>query len=648
MSCILSSISDRLLAELDAVRRKESRLVNIANENGEKLTGNDDGGGIVGLGLTFHRENPDWSPDGVVIKRLKPRGAAASCGKIAQGDTVLKIDGKCVSRIPPEDLAQMCLGPHGSTTTLTVRKRTTRQEIEVALTRKQRAAVAFLNQEERKFDLLSGELSHETSMLSILHTPPSPQASKQRPVSRRTHGRHERAGTRGPHALWGGDSNASVSSCTSACVRQEGSSSKVGLGLTFRLNKASGEWMISRVKDSGESAAALEGTILTGDVLLEIDGLNLTGKPLDLVCQAMMAPRGTSSQVKIRDSTGQHKTVALTRPGGPEKERSGCQVGGAQGVGLADEASSVSIGSVYEGGGARGGKVGIGLTVKRGRALGGRGVAGGGPKGPVLVSTVKEDGPAAREGSIKRGDHLVSVDGVLLAELDMQAIGSLMMGAPGSACCIDVLPSGDAGRACVVHLVRGAPGSAGEVVKDAPVSRGSAGGAVKAAERQKMPPRQPGSGGGRGKRKDVQGLEPAAGWTRVGYSTPPHQPASVGGSGDTLAGVVWYVFTRVRAGTCVCNFVCAGVCACACVRACQSASPSVCAVLRLGAEPHVCAFTSTHGDMNALHGAVGRTNWRQPSPSPPAPRPRHSLLPCLRLHLNLAPTTSMAHRRRGR
>ena len=37
----------------------------------------DEQAGVSGLGLTFHRENPDWSPDGVVIKRVKPRGMPA-------------------------------------------------------------------------------------------------------------------------------------------------------------------------------------------------------------------------------------------------------------------------------------------------------------------------------------------------------------------------------------------------------------------------------------------------------------------------------------------------------------------------------------------------------------------------------------------
>jgi len=38
----------------------------------------DEQAGVSGLGLTFHRENPDWSPDGVVIKRVKPRGMPAA------------------------------------------------------------------------------------------------------------------------------------------------------------------------------------------------------------------------------------------------------------------------------------------------------------------------------------------------------------------------------------------------------------------------------------------------------------------------------------------------------------------------------------------------------------------------------------------
>ena len=73
----LAAERDRLLALLDAEQRKKRGDAAVAADGG---LGED--GGLSGLGLTFHRENPDWSPDGVVIKRVKPRGAAAASQKI--------------------------------------------------------------------------------------------------------------------------------------------------------------------------------------------------------------------------------------------------------------------------------------------------------------------------------------------------------------------------------------------------------------------------------------------------------------------------------------------------------------------------------------------------------------------------------------
>ena len=105
---------------------------------------------VSGLGLMFHRENPDWSPDGVVVKRVKPRGPAAASGLIqeaqilkspnfsvykctraltfqnfSQGDTVLKIDGTPTSNLGAEDLAQMCMGKRGTSTATIFQKSTT-------------------------------------------------------------------------------------------------------------------------------------------------------------------------------------------------------------------------------------------------------------------------------------------------------------------------------------------------------------------------------------------------------------------------------------------------------------------------------------------------------------------------------------------
>ena len=70
------------------------------------------------------------------------------------------------------------------------------------------------------------------------------------------------------------------------------------------------------------------------------------------------------------------------------------------------------------------------------------GEGGGAGEGGVFVSRVKEDGAAAREGSIRRGDELLSIDGVMLHALDMPAIGNAMMGGAGSSCSIYFLPGG--------------------------------------------------------------------------------------------------------------------------------------------------------------------------------------------------------------
>ena len=340
----LENQRERLLAELDAANRK---IKGLASAQTSAAGTGSDADSFSGLGLTFHRENPDWSPDGVVVKRVKPRGAAAASGLIQEGDTVLKIDGTTVSGVASEDLAQMCIGKRGTSATLLVRKRSTRQEISVELMRKERAAVAFLDKEEREFDLVSGQLSRETSRQSIWNTPPSPQAANRRPVPRRSNGWGGGGGRKASlHTEGSLDSISSMSSVMSGGRRGE-----VGLGLTFR--RSSGQYVISRVKEG--SAAALQGSISPGDTLVAIDNEELAGKPLQTVCRAMMAAPGVAAQVDIINRDGNRVSLTLVRPGQ-------AQAGG----GLKAEDSSLSIGSVYEndcggaGGGVAGDRKGVG------------------------------------------------------------------------------------------------------------------------------------------------------------------------------------------------------------------------------------------------------------------------------------------------
>jgi hypothetical protein len=53
---------------------------------GDGAEGGDTGGALVGVGLTFHR--PDGR-GGVLVKRVKERGAAAADGRVVAGDRLL-------------------------------------------------------------------------------------------------------------------------------------------------------------------------------------------------------------------------------------------------------------------------------------------------------------------------------------------------------------------------------------------------------------------------------------------------------------------------------------------------------------------------------------------------------------------------------
>ncbi len=67
-------------AGLDARARSQSPA------RGDGAEGGDIGSALVGVGLTFHR--PDGR-GGVVVKRVKERGAAAADGRVVAGDRLL-------------------------------------------------------------------------------------------------------------------------------------------------------------------------------------------------------------------------------------------------------------------------------------------------------------------------------------------------------------------------------------------------------------------------------------------------------------------------------------------------------------------------------------------------------------------------------
>ncbi len=245
-------------------------------------------------------------------------------------------------------------------------------------------------------------------------------------------------------------SQVSISSISSSVASQlvgtAGSGKAFGLGLTFRPKSQGNGVVVKRVKEDG--AAALEGSIAPGDVVVTIDGTLMSG--LDQMAQAklMMGAEGSKAELGvIKSGSGRQIKVILSRSR-PSAHTLAAEDSSESISSISSEVSTTSsIVSPVEISSNPGEKaVGIGLTfLKVDKASGG-----------LPVNSVKEDGAAAGS-SIKPGDIVLSIDGVALGALDTKHLSKVMMGAAGTAARLQVLKRN--GQQETVVLYRGGGGS---------------------------------------------------------------------------------------------------------------------------------------------------------------------------------------------
>jgi len=227
-----------------------------------------------------------------------------------------------------------------------------------------------------------------------------------------------------------------VSISSSVAGQVAGPGKPCGIGLTFSQKSDGRGVTVKRVKEGG--AAALEGSIQAGDVVVSIDDTGMAG--LDQTAQAklMMGAEGSvATLVVLKGGAQQQVTVMLqrSRPAAPSLNENSSDS-------LSSISSEVSTSSSVASAAKSAGSVGIGLTfLKVDKASGG-----------LPVKRVKEDGAAA-SSSIKPGDIVLSIDGAVLGQLDTKQLTKVMMGEAGSAASLQVLKR-DGQRETVV-LYRG-------------------------------------------------------------------------------------------------------------------------------------------------------------------------------------------------
>ena len=346
----------------------------------------------TGLGLTF---KPPDGKGGVVVKRVKEDGPALHL--VQEGDRIVSIDDWPLDGITNQELVRLTLGIPGTEATLKIMRAGHGEMQDVVIVRPQPVAKP------------SGDAPPITFQ-------PKPKPSLAEDSS---------------------DSIGSEVSISSSVAGQvAGPGKPCGIGLTFSQKSDGRGVTVKRVKEGG--AAALEGSIQAGDVVVSIDDTGMAG--LDQTAQAklMMGAEGSvATLVVLKGGAQQQVTVMLqrSRPAAPSLNENSSDS-------LSSISSEVSTSSSVASAAKSAGSVGIGLTfLKVDKASGG-----------LPVKRVKEDGAAA-SSSIKPGDIVLSIDGAVLGQLDTKQLTKVMMGEAGSAASLQVLKRN--GQRETVVLYRG-------------------------------------------------------------------------------------------------------------------------------------------------------------------------------------------------
>jgi len=354
----------------------------------------------TGLGLTF---KPPDGKGGVLVKRVKEDGPAV--GIVHEGDRIVSIDDWPLNDISNQALVRLTLGIPGTEASLKISRPNVGELPDVIIVRPQPpgesvpaaatapAAAPGAHLSEGSSDSIGSEVSTSSSV------------ARQLPAHDAT--------------------------CGKAC----------GIGLTFRAKSEAQGIIVKRVKEGG--AAALEGSIAAGDVVVSIDGTATAGLDQTAQGKLMMGAEGSVATLLVRRNGAEAaQVVKLTRSR---------PAAAAEAVSLAENSSdslssstssqaSTSSSTCGRDPAAPSAKVsGIGLTfLKADKKTGG-----------LPVKRVKDDGAAAGSG-ICPGDVVLSIDGVGLGALDTKALTQVMMGEAGSTARLEVLRKRDGQRETVL------------------------------------------------------------------------------------------------------------------------------------------------------------------------------------------------------
>ena len=395
-----------------------------------------------GLGVTFKKSD---GQGGVVVKRVKPGGGAELGGDLKPGDRVLRLDGMPLDHLSQAELASMTIGDEDSESLLEVIKTSTGQEMMITITRlRSTRGLSFADKEVREYSLVSGQLSHESSREDF-NDEDDLEYKDGRKVPR---------------------------------------IARTGLGLTFKPLDGKGGVVVKRVKEDGPAL----GIVKDGDRIISIDDWSINEISNTQLTRLTLGIPGTEVVLKIiRPGVGEIPDVTICRPQAPGDALPSAPAvipHPAPAPSLVSEGSSDSIGSQVSASSSVAREVaghpatanaGHRATAKLSTAkLSGIGLTFR-PKSDgagVTVKRVKEDGPAALEGSISAGDVVVSIDGVAIGGLDQITQGKLMMGKEASVATLVILKKGT-GQQKKVMLERRRPGDAATTCENSSDSIGS-------------------------------------------------------------------------------------------------------------------------------------------------------------------------------
>jgi C-terminal processing protease CtpA/Prc len=344
----------------------------------------------TGLGLTF---KPPDGRGGLVVKRVKEDGPALHL--VEEGDRIISIDDWPLDDISNQNIVRLTLGIPGTEATLRIIRAGVGEIPDVVILRPLPPA--------------------ETSGGAAAATPePTPSLAE--------------------------DSSDSVGSqvgiSLSVAGEVAGAAKPCGIGLSLSQESDGRGVIVKRVKEGG--AAALEGSISAGDVVVSIDDTAMAGLDQTAQAKVMMGAYGSVAKlVVLKVGAQQQHTVML-----PRRLTAAPSLKEDSSDSLSSISSEASTSSSVAGAAKSAGLVGMGLTfLKADKAT-----------GALPVKRVKEDSAAA-SSSIQPGDMVLSIDGAVLGKLDNKELTRVVMGEAGSAARLEILKRN--GQRETVVLLRG-------------------------------------------------------------------------------------------------------------------------------------------------------------------------------------------------